>query len=142
MSPTCELEYPETQFFSSPVSQGKVQLEHDGRSTPQTVFAWENDFRSTMVRSPQEISELIVSHLSGVAHVKAILMGRSGDVHHVWTMLDEWTAPARLAVYEVQRDLLAKLKGFELDFYVVAAENGEDPRELVSDIPLVWPRAA
>ena len=68
-------------------------------------------------------------------------MGRSGDVYHVWTMIDEWTVSGRKAVYAAQKELLVKLKGFDLDFYVVALDDGGSPEGLVSDIRPVFQRA-
>jgi hypothetical protein len=96
---------------------------------------------SGMTKVPQNISDVIVNRLQEFPHVKAILMGRSGDVYHVWTMIDEWTPSGRRAVYGAQKELLKKLKGFDLDFYVVALDEGTNPKDLVSDIPVVFPRA-
>jgi hypothetical protein len=145
MSPVCEIEFPQkTQlFFVSPLSDSNVRLEEESESAPHTTFAHDSDWLFPgMVSVPQDIRDVIVNQLRDVPHVKAILMGRSGEVHHVWTMLDEWTAMARKAVYAAQKDLLLKLKGFELDFYVVSLDEGEDPQALVSEIPVVWPRTA
>jgi hypothetical protein len=96
---------------------------------------------SGMTKVPENISDVIVNRLQELTHVKAILMGRSGEVYHVWTMIDDWTQSGRKAVYTAQRELLAKLKGFDLDFYVVALDGGSKPEELVSDIPVVFRRA-
>lgn len=144
MSATCELDYPaETDI--APVSDANICffIENECKGEPQTTLAFDGRWNfSGMVRVPENISDVIVNRISKIAHVKAILMGRSGDVHHVWTMMNVWSAAERRAVYEAQKDLLTKLKGFELDFYVVGAEEDENPRELVSDIPIIWERAA
>jgi hypothetical protein len=116
--------------------------ESESRSDPQTTIAESDLWISGMAKVPENISDVIVNRLSSLSHVKAILMGRSGEVYHVWTMIDEWTATARKAVYAIQRELLVMLTGFELDFYVVGLDAGVKPESLVSDIPMVFPRAA
>lgn len=144
MSLTCEVDYPaETEI--APVSNANLCffIEDECQSEPQMAFVFDGPWRfSGMGRVPENISDVIVDRISKIAHVKAILMGRSGDVHHVWTLLDIWSAAERRTVYEAQKDLLTMLNGFDLDFYVVDAEGSENLRELVSDIPIVWERAA
>jgi hypothetical protein len=107
----------------------------------QTVLGEDKLWFSGMAKVPENISDVIVNRLQGIAHVKAVLMGRSGEVYHVWTMIDEWTLAGRKAVYAAQKELLAKLKGFDLDFYVVPLDDGESPEGLVSDIPTIFQRA-
>ena len=94
-----------------------------------------------MAKVPENISDVIVNRLREISNVQAVLMGRSGEVYHVWTMIRDWTATDRRAVYAAQKELLAKLKGFDLDFYVVRLDESVTPDALVSDIPLVFQRA-
>jgi hypothetical protein len=115
------------------------EVTSDTRTTPTSSDSiW---WASGMTKVPENISDVIVDRLREFTHVRAILMGRSGTVHHVWTMIDDWTHSGRKAVYGAQRELLKKLKGFDLDFYVVALDEGMKPEELVSDIPVVFRRA-
>ena len=93
-----------------------------------------------MAKVPDNISDVIVQRLSEISNVQAVLMGRSGDVYHVWSMIRNWTAIDRRAVYAAQKDLLVKLNGFDLDFYVVRLDESVTPDALVSDIPLVFQR--
>jgi hypothetical protein len=120
-----------------------VGLGQEVQSEPQTTFLQrESDLWLTgMAKVPDNISDVIVNKLQEIAHVKAVLMGRSGEVYHVWTMIDQWNVAGRKAVYTAQKELLLKLKGFDLDFYVVALDNDESPKDMVSDIPTVFQRA-
>jgi len=141
-SPTHNLDFADDgRVFIPPFAQANFNLEQDAESELRTIFVENNWWFSGMAKVPENLSDVIVNRLKEIAHVKAVLMGRSGEVYHVWTMVDEWTVPGRKAVYAAQRELLAKLKGFDLDFYVVALDNGESPEGLVSDIPVVFQRA-
>ena len=95
-----------------------------------------------MAKVPDHISDVLVKRLTEIPNVKAIRMGRSGDVYHVWTMIRNWTAADRKQVYAAQKELLSKLNGFDLDFYVVKLDATTHPDELVSDIPTVFPVAS
>ncbi len=101
--------FPEAIFNHEPSADNELQ----------TVLVGDKLWFSGMAKVPENISDVIVNRLREISHVKVVLMGQSGDVYHVWTMIDEWTAGGRKAVYAAQRELLAKLKGFEIDFYVV-----------------------
>jgi hypothetical protein len=119
----------------------KVSLGEEVRSDLKTTFPEENWWFTGMAKASENISDVVVKRLKAIPHVKAILMGRSGDIYHVWTMIDEWTIGGRKAVYAAQKELLLKLKGFDLDFYVVALDDGGSPGGLVSEIPTVFQRA-
>jgi hypothetical protein len=123
-------------LFATEVGAGQ-----EVESSTHTTFIEDNWWFSGMVKVPENISDVIVNRLQEIAHVKAVLMGKSGEVYHVWTMIDEWTPAGRKAVYSAQRELLTKLRGFDLDFYVVALDDGMSPDGLVSDIPAVFQRA-
>lgn len=105
----------------------------------KTSFTYRDLWFSGMAKVSQDISGVIVKKLTENPNVKAIRMGRSGDVYHVWTMIQDWTAKDRKAVYAAQKDLLTKLKLFDLDFYVVKLDANISPDEMVSDIPMVFP---
>jgi len=139
----CEIDFPTSRQFLVP-QQGNanVLLDGEGQSEPGIAFVCGQVDFAGMAKAPQNISDVIVNRLSEIAHAKAVLMGKSGDVYHVWTMIDEWTLDGRKAVYAAQKELLLKLSGFDLDFYVVPIEEGVSPSELVSDIPVVFERAA
>ena len=119
----------------------RVGLGQEAKSNSQTTLVEDTLWFTGMAKVPENISDVIVNRLQEITHVKAVLMGRSGEVYHVWTMIGEWTVAGRKAVYVAQKELLAKLGGFELDFYVVPLENGESPEALVSEIPTVFQRA-
>lgn len=110
-------------------------------SDTQTQFTDHDLWFSGMQNAPDNISDVIVTRLAKIPNVHAIRMGRSGDVYHIWTMIGNWTATDRKDVYAAQRDLLNKLQGFDLDFYVVKLDANASPDELVSDIPMVFPIA-
>lgn len=129
------------RVFIPAFAETNFNSEHETESDAQVIFVAENLWFSGMAKVPENISDVIVDRLRLIAHVKAVLMGRSGDVYHVWTMIDEWTVAGRKAVYAAQKELLAKLKGFDLDFYVVPLDDGGSPEGLVSDIPTVFQRA-
>jgi hypothetical protein len=138
------LDFPgEGHVFNSALFQTKVGLGQEARSDPQTTIIEDRDkwWFTGMAKVPENISDVLVNRLREIAHVRAVLMGRSGEVYHVWTMIDEWTVLGRKAVYAAQRELLAKLKGFDIDFYVVPIDEGESPEALVSAIPKVFQRA-
>lgn len=115
--------------------------ENEEEREPKAVLTEDRWWFSGMTKVPQSISDVIVGKLKEMPHVQAVLVGRSGEVYHVWTMIADWTVAGRRAVYAAQKELLAKLSGFELDFYVVPLDEGESPAGLVSDIPIVWQRA-
>jgi len=120
-------------------------LDKEARSGELTTYLSDkalNCWFSGMTRVPQTVSDLVKAQLETLPHVRAVLMGCSGEVHHVWVLIDDWTQTGRKAVYSAQKDLVAKLRGFDLDFYVVAADSGEEPAELVSDIPVIFKRTA
>lgn len=89
---------------------------------------------------PTTVSDLIVKKFSINPNVRAVLVGESNGVHHVWVLLDRWTSTERKIVYAVQKDILQKIRGFNFDFYVVDIPEGADPSEMVSDIPLAFLR--
>jgi hypothetical protein len=125
------------------VIKTEVGLGQEVRSDSRTVTTSSESIHwiSGMTKVPENISDVIVNRLQELTQVKAVLMGRSGEIYHVWTMIDDWTRGGRKAVYAAQRELLQKLRGFDLDFYVVPLDSGMKPEELVSGIPIVFPRA-
>lgn len=137
-----DLDFPgEARMSLPPPSLGTtISAEAETRSAPQTTFAEQDLWFSGMAKVPENISDVIVNRLREIPNVQAVLMGRSGEVYHVWTMIRNWTAVHRRTVYTAQKELLSKLKGFDLDFYVVRLDEGVTPHTLVSDIPLVFPR--
>lgn len=123
--------FPEANFSHEPSPETEVQpVLVEGR--------W---WFSGMSKVSENISDVIVDRLREIAHVRVVLMGQSADVFHVWTIIDEWSAAGRKAVYAAQKELLARLCGFDIDFYVVPLNDGESPSELVSGIPKVFSRA-
>lgn len=128
-------------IFIPSFTEANFGHEQEAESEPRAVLVEDSLWFSGMAKVPENISDIIVNKLREMDHVKAVLMGRSGEVYHVWTMIDEWTIAGRKAVYAAQKELLAKLKGFDLDFYVVPLDDGGSPEELVSDIPTVFQRA-
>lgn len=140
---SCELDFTTArQFLVSPRGDANVLLESAAQNDPSIMFANERTIFTGMTKVPENISDVIVNRLSEISHVRAVLMGQSGDVYHVWSMIDDWSMHGRKAVYTAQKELLSKLGGFDLDFYVVPIESGTSPTELVSDIPVVFERAA
>jgi len=119
-----------------------MSAEVEAVSDPQIAVVEEDLSFSGMTRAPQDISDVIVHRLRELSNVKAVLMGRSGEVYHVWTMIENWTAADRKVVYAVQKELLSALNGFDLDFYVVKLDANVTPEELVSDIPMVYSRTS
>jgi hypothetical protein len=121
-------------------------LSKDARSESSgTIFVMgdaETHWSCGMATVPQTVVDVIVERLSLLSHVTALLVGRSENVYHIWVMINDWTASGRKSVYAAQRELVAKLEGLDLDFYVVAADHGERPDALVSDIPIVFERTA
>lgn len=135
-----DFDYSMGRVLLPPFLKATISLEANGRSESQTAFVDVDDvlWFSGMAKAPENISDVIVNRLKKVDHVKAILMGRSGDVYHVWTMIDDWSAAGRKAVYSAQKELLTLLNGFELDFYVVPIDESAQPGAIVSDIPMVF----
>ena len=119
----------------------RVGLGQQAESDSQTTVVEDSLWFTGMAKVPENISDVIVNRLRAIGHVNAVLMGRSGEVYHIWTMIDDWTVAGRKAVYAAQKELLAKLGGFDIDFYVVPLDDGGSPKELVSEIPTVFQRA-
>jgi hypothetical protein len=137
------LDFPGEGRISLPPSLGAtISAEAETRTDPQTTFVEHDLWFSGMAKVAENISDVIVNRLREISNVQAVLMGRSGEVYHVWTMIRNWTAMDRRAVYGAQKELLTKLNGFDLDFYVVRLDEGVTPDALVSDIPLVFQRAS
>lgn len=138
-----ELDFSGDGRMSLPSLVGStLSAEGEARSDELTTFVDPDLCFWGMAKVAENISDVIVKRLTELPNVKAIRMGRSGDVYHVWTMVENWTAADRKAVYAAQRDLLCRLTGFELDFYVVKLDANTSPDELVSDIPTVFPLAS
>lgn len=87
---------------------------------------------------PTTVSDFIVEKFKVNPNIRAVLVGESNEIHHVWVLLEKWTQEQRKAVYAVQRDILQKVRGFNFDFYVVDIPEGTNPSEMVSGIPLVY----
>jgi hypothetical protein len=138
---THDFDFSMGRVFLPPFLNATLSAEADSRSESRTSFAEEDLWFSGMAKVPENISDVIVNKLKQVDHVKAILMGRSGDVYHIWTLIDEWSASARKNVYGAQKELLRMLSGFELDFYVVPLDECAQPGAMVSDIPQIFPVA-
>lgn len=125
-------------FF--PLNHHTISGEEEACNKQETTFAYNHDpWFSGMAKVSQTISDVIVKKLTEISNVKAIRMGRSGDIYHVWTLIQNWTAADRKNVYAAQKELLIRLNGFDLDFYVVKLDANTTPDELVSDIPAVFP---
>jgi hypothetical protein len=138
-----DLEYPDPSGrFISPPLEVTVGLGQEVQSGPQITFVETLSWFSAMTKVPENISDVIWKRLEEIAHVDAVLMGRSGDVYHVWVMTNEWNPASRKSVYAAQKELLIKLKGFDIDFYLVPLDKGARPEDLVSGIPIVFKRAA
>ena len=115
----------------------QAYLEH-GREVRQEVEITNspvNQQFSKMHRVVETIADYIAQRFKVLANVRAVLVGKSGEVHHVWIMLNDWTAGHRKAVYAIQRDILSKLGDLNLDFYVIDIPEGVRPDEMVSGIP-------
>lgn len=138
-----KVEYPESKdLFIVAASSADKEIK-DLRSEEHTIFLNADEHHQWvpgMATVQKTVSDVIVERLQKIEHVSAILMGRSGDVYHVWTMITNWTSAGRKAVYAAQRELVKSLEGLNLDFYVVAADHNEMPNDLVSGIPVVFER--
>lgn len=101
-----DLDFPgEGRVSLPPPSLGTtISAEAETRSAPQTTFAEHDLWFSGMAKVPENISDVIVNRLREISNVQAVLMGRSGEVYHVWTMIRDWTATDRRAVYAAQRN--------------------------------------
>lgn len=84
--------------------------------------------------------DLIVEALGNVPQVRRVLIGRSGEVYHVWTLTDKWTAESRRQIYDTQLGLLDDLRGFLLDFYVIRLDANDDVDSVAAGIPVVFDR--
>jgi hypothetical protein len=93
-----------------------------------------------MLCIPKTISDYLKERFCAIKNVRALLIGESHDVQHVWVLLDEWTVDHRKAIYAIQRDILQKVTGFNFDFYVVDIPPGTSPSEMVSGIPVIYQR--
>lgn len=89
---------------------------------------------------PKTMSDYLKQRFCANSNVRALLVGESNEVHHVWVMLNEWSPEHRKAIYAIQRDILQKIKGFNFDFYVVDIPPDSTPGEMVSGIPVVYQR--
>ncbi|HTV08053.1 MAG TPA: hypothetical protein VMD97_03300 [Candidatus Aquilonibacter sp.] len=87
---------------------------------------------------PTTMSQFLADKFKVNPNVRAVLVGESNEVHHVWVLLHEWNPSARKAVYAIQKDILQKVRGFNFDFYVVDVAPGANPSEMVSGIPVVY----
>ena len=96
---------------------------------------------SGMSRTAVPVSTFVAKSFSALNNVQAVLAGESGDVLHVWVMINKWTPIARKQVYSVQKIVLKQLEGLHFDFYVVDLPRGTRPQEMVSDIPVIFNRA-
>ena len=94
-----------------------------------------------MPKATVTVSKFVAEKFSAVKNVQAVLAGVSGDVLHIWVMIDEWTPDVRKQVYTVQQLVMKQLEGLFFDFYVVDLPDGMSPKEMVSDIPLIFNRA-
>jgi hypothetical protein len=127
--------------------EAEVGLGQEIETAPQTTFAQAQcgcdiQWTSGMSHAPTYLSDIIVERLEEVPEVAAIMIGRSGEIYHVWSMIEPWNHEVRKSVYSAQKELLKMLKGFELDFYVVPLEEGTDPSVMVTQIPTVFQRAS
>jgi hypothetical protein len=94
---------------------------------------------TAMGAMPVTVADFLKFKFSANPNVRALMVGRSDDVHHVWAFLDEWTQEQRKAVYAIQRTVLDEIGAdFNFDFYVVDLPHNMRPEEMVSEIPLVY----
>jgi hypothetical protein len=89
---------------------------------------------------PATVTEFLVDQFKANPNVRAVLVGESEGVHHVWILIDEWSVEQRKAVYAVQKEILQRLKEFNFDFYVLDIPEGSNPQEVVSEIPVAYHR--
>jgi hypothetical protein len=147
-SPASELDYPDgpdiqtQRAIACSIATTIVDSGQSATGEIKEVFDYNFTLSTKMVKAAETMSCFITDRLKEIDHVQAVLIGRSGDVHHVWVMTKEWTSAGRKEIYAAQRDLLKKLNGFEMDFYVVPFEPGMKPGDFVSDIPVMYQRPA
>lgn len=139
MTPLLELEYTEGSVKFSPPLLDSSDAPEDGKRDRLFIEGDNPSWVSGMASVTKTVSDVVVGRMTEIGDVSALMMGRSGDVHHVWVLLKTWTSEVRKTVYEAQVDLVKRLRGFDLDFYVVPAEHGERPTDLVSDIHVIYP---
>lgn len=96
---------------------------------------------SGMSKPAVPVSKFVSESFAKLLTVKAVLAGESGDILHIWVMIDEWTPAARKNVYTIQKEIMKQLEGLQFDFYVIDLPKGTAPGEMVSDIPVVFQRA-
>jgi|ERR1035438_9132087 hypothetical protein len=96
---------------------------------------------SGMSKTALSVSAFVAKSFSALGNVQAVLAGESGDILHVWIMIDDWTPGDRKVVYAVQRQVMRQLQGLSFDFYVIDLPHGTRPQEMVSDIPVIFNRA-
>lgn len=145
MSPACYALPAKDAVFTDQFNSDSVQIEGGGVERTLQVKSVSGgrsiSESSTMGTVPVSLAEYLTDRFSAIDNVRALMVGESDDIHHVWVLLDEWTSEHRKAIYAVQRDILRRMSGFNLDFYVVDIPAGTSPREMVSGIPIVYQRA-
>lgn len=94
-----------------------------------------------MARTAVPVSEFVAKTFATLVNVQAVLAGQSGDVLHVWILIDDWIPEVRMQVYALQKTIMKQLEGLHFDFYVVDLPHGTGPQEMVSDIPVIFNRA-
>ena len=94
-----------------------------------------------MAKTAVSVNDFIANSFSTLSNVQAVLAGESGDVLHVWIMIDEWDPQVRKQVYAIQKTIMKQLGGLHFDFYVIDLPHGTSPLDMVSDIPVIFNRA-
>jgi hypothetical protein len=121
---------------SVPVTAGKETSVQQQSANLYSLISF-----SGMSNTALPVSDFVWKSLAKLDQVQAVMAGESGDVLHVWVMIDEWTPQARKPVYAIQKTIMKQLEGLNFDFYVVDLPEHSSPEEMVSDIPLVFKRA-
>ena len=124
---------------------GTVSPQEETRVPSQTVTGWESFYSlisfSGMAKTAVPVSNFVAESFSVLENVQAVLAGESGEILHVWIMIDEWNPEARKQVYAIQKTIMKQLAGLHFDFYVIDLPHDTTPADMVSDIPIIFNRA-
>jgi hypothetical protein len=124
---------------------GLVSAQQETTVPSEVLTGWESMYSlisfSGMTKTAVPVTNFVAKSFSVLDNVQAVLAGESGDVLHVWIMIDRWTPEARKEVYAIQKTIMKQLEGLHFDFYVVDLPHDTNPVDMVSDIPVIFNRA-
>src|SRR5579863_1051969 len=88
------------------------------------AHAWRKEDMTTAVAASCFSANALAEEIGALPHVQKILVEQNGDLFSVWTVVDDFSASVRDAIYDAQARLIDAYHRFaRFDFHVIPGDH-------------------